>query len=50
MINVLERLEYTCISTIPFLCLELQEDIVTFLHLLGKTQGTAVAELEAFIA
>lgn len=30
MIDVLERLQYTCISTIPFLCLELQEDVVLF--------------------
>ena len=36
MIDVFERLKYTCISTIHFLCLELQEDIVQFCIVLGK--------------
>lgn len=36
MIDVLERVEYTCISTIPLFRLELQEGIVTFWHLLGR--------------
>ena len=36
MIDVLERVEYTCTSTIPFLRLELQEDIVYFLASFGE--------------
>lgn len=36
MIDVFERLQYTCISTIHFLRLELQEDIVQFCIVLGK--------------